>query len=89
LALSFLLLPNWLEGFIGQLVQYPGYTEIGSPIWIVTRYYLPQLGQAADVGLRVVLLAFLFYQWRTELCGRLDPTGRQDLPGQPSPIPDP
>jgi hypothetical protein len=60
---SFLLLPGWLEGFVGQLVQYPGYTEIGSPVWIVTRYYL-QLGQAADIGLRLVLLAFLFTQWR-------------------------
>ncbi|MDT8307842.1 MAG: glycosyltransferase family 87 protein [Anaerolineae bacterium] len=61
---SFILLPSWFEEFIGQVVHYTDYTETGSPIWIVTGYYLPQLGRPVEIGLSIALLAYLFTQWR-------------------------
>lgn len=63
-GLSFLLLPGWLSGFLDQLLSYPGYTFTGSPIWVITGYYLPQLGQPVEIGLSILLMAYLLYEWR-------------------------
>jgi hypothetical protein len=63
-ACSVIFLPNWLHGFIRHVVHYTDYTATGSPIWIVTGYYLPQLGGGVEIGLTVLLLAYLLYQWR-------------------------
>jgi hypothetical protein len=41
-GLSFMLLPSWLSDWLGQVSLYTGYTELGSPIWIVAHY--PWLG---------------------------------------------
>lgn len=35
-----LLDPGWFGGFVGQLLRYPSYTELGSGIGILTTYYL-------------------------------------------------
>jgi hypothetical protein len=61
---SFILLPSWVEGFARHIVHYTDYTAIGSPVWIVTGYYFPQLGRGVEIGLSIVLLAYLVYQWR-------------------------
>jgi hypothetical protein len=71
LGASFILLPSWLVQFVRQVTLYPSYTAIGSPVWIVTHHYLPQLGlglsesiiTAAEVGLSVLLLVYLLIQW--------------------------
>ncbi len=63
-GLSFILLPTWLGQFIDQMAAYPSYTAIGSPVWIIAHYYLPQLGTPLEIGLSVVLLLWLFFEWR-------------------------
>lgn len=64
LAASFLLLPGWLNGFIEQVLYYPDYTVTPPPLWVITGYYLPELGKPVERGLSILLLLYLFYQWR-------------------------
>ncbi|WP_420627167.1 glycosyltransferase family 87 protein [Candidatus Leptofilum sp.] len=63
-AVSFLMHPSWLQGFIHQLTSYPSYTDIGSPLWVITGYYFPQLGKPVEWGFILLCLGYLFYQWR-------------------------
>jgi hypothetical protein len=63
-GLSFLLQPNWLADFARQLAAYPTYTTTGSPVWIVAHYYLPFLDTPGEVLLSLLLLLYVFYQWR-------------------------
>lgn len=37
---SFLLNPTWLGDWLGQVRIYSDYTALGSPVWIITHYYL-------------------------------------------------
>ena len=64
LGASFLLLPNWLGEFIAQVLRYPSYTAIGSPVWIVTQYYLPFLGKPGELVLSALLFLYLLVQCR-------------------------
>lgn len=64
LGASFLLLPGWLTGFLAQVNAYPGYTITGSPIWVLTGFYFPQLGRPVEVGLSILALLLLAVQWR-------------------------
>jgi hypothetical protein len=61
---SFLLLPGWLSGFIEQVSYYPDYTVTPPPLWVITGYYLPQLGKPVETGLSILLMLYLLYQWR-------------------------
>jgi hypothetical protein len=63
-GVSFALLPGWIGRFIRQIALYPSYTALGSPVWIVTHYYLPQLGKPVEIGLSALLLFCLLAQWR-------------------------
>jgi hypothetical protein len=63
-GVSFALLPGWIGRFIRQIALYPSYTALGSPVWIVTHYYLPQLGRPVEIGLSALLLIYLLAQWR-------------------------
>lgn len=64
LGVSFLAEPFWLRDFVLQIVNYVDYTAFGSPVWIVTNYYFPGLGRATEIGLSLLLLAALAWQWR-------------------------
>ncbi|MCZ7544114.1 MAG: DUF2029 domain-containing protein [Anaerolineae bacterium] len=48
MALSFLALPSWFGSWLDQLGQYPSYTAIGSPLWVLTHLYLPFLGPTSE-----------------------------------------
>jgi hypothetical protein len=63
LGLSFLLLPGWLAGFLAQVNAYPGYTITGSPIWVLTGFYFPQLGRPVELGLSALALGYLLVAW--------------------------
>jgi len=63
-GLSFLLLPRWLASFIEQVLYYPNYTEFGSPISILTTHYFPQVGRSAEALLSLMVMLYLFYEWR-------------------------
>jgi len=64
LGASFFLLPAWLGEFVAQVLRYPSYTAIGSPIWIVTHLYLPFLGTPGEVALSALFLLYLLVEWR-------------------------
>jgi len=63
-GISFVLLPTWLTSFIDQVLSYPAYTVTGSPLWVITGYYWPQLGQPVEAGLVALLLGVMLWQWR-------------------------
>ena len=65
LGVSFLVLPTWLGDFVAQVLRYPSYTAIGSPVWIVTHHYLPWLDTPGEVVLSAMLLLYLLVEcWR-------------------------
>ncbi len=66
---SFFLLPLWLGEWIEQVRLYPSYTAIGAPVWIVMDYYLG-LEKVGELGLTVLLWAFLGWAWYTVLWQR-------------------
>jgi len=59
---SFALLPSWFGDWLGQVSIYTTYTAIGSPVWIVTQYYLG-LGDAAEYTVIAVLVATMLFAW--------------------------
>ncbi len=60
---SFLLQPNWVEGFLYQLTLYPSYIEVSTPVWVITDYWLG-LPRWAELGLNVLgALAVLWTWW--------------------------
>jgi len=38
MGISFLLVPTWMSDWLGQVSIYTTYTEIGSPIWIISHF---------------------------------------------------
>lgn len=62
LLVSFILVPTWVGDWLAQLGLYPSYTALGSPVWIVTQYYLG-LGDAAEWVTAGGLLAALLWAW--------------------------
>jgi hypothetical protein len=64
LGASFLLLPGWLGEFVAQVLRYPSYTDIGSPVWILTHHYLPFLGTPGEVVISALLLLYLVIECR-------------------------
>lgn len=63
---SFLLQPNWIEGFLYQLTLYPSYIEVSTPVWVVTDYLLG-LGRGAEIGLNVLGALLMLWAWREAL----------------------
>jgi hypothetical protein len=66
-GLSFLLLPSWMVGFIEQASAYPGYTFTGSPLWVITGHYFPQLGTPVENLLIVLFMIYLLVRGRSLL----------------------
>lgn len=63
-GLSFLLLPSWLTSFVQQVLTYPGYTFTGSPLWVITGFYLPQLGPTVERLLSLLAIGLMVWEWR-------------------------
>jgi hypothetical protein len=59
---SFLLQPNWIQGWIGQLRAYPQYTVIGSPTHIVMQDWLG-LGAVGEWAANLCLWGLLLWAW--------------------------
>lgn len=67
-GLSFLFIPSWPLDFFNQLstfrsYQALGYTNIGSPVWIISHIYFPALGDSGEIIISVLLLIFTGYAW--------------------------
>ncbi len=61
-GLSFALVPTWLGDWLAQIEQYPSYTALGAPVWIVMRHYLG-LGALAEWAANAALWALLAWAW--------------------------
>lgn len=61
-SLSFLILPSWMIGWLRQLVQYPSYTAIGSPVSIIAGA-LPR-GEALVANVfNAAAVLYLLWEW--------------------------
>ncbi len=69
MVLSFALIPSWLLDWIDQVRTYPSYTDIGSPVWVVTRYYLG-LGTVGEWIGNILLWMLLGWVWYMVLVQR-------------------
>jgi len=69
MLLSFLLQPDWIQGWVGQLSAYPQYTVIGAPTSIVMRDWLG-LGVVGEWGANLVLWGLLLWAWYSVLSDR-------------------
>jgi hypothetical protein len=74
-GVSFLFVPSWLSEMLNQIRAYQDYTDIGSPINTLARFYFPFLGDAAEWGVVGILLAWLMWEgWQV----RASDEGRYD-----------
>ena len=62
LALSFALQPTWVGDWLGELGRYTTYTAVGSPVWVLTQYYLG-LGSLGEWVVNGALYALLGVAW--------------------------
>ena len=62
IAGSLIALPSWPMGWLGQLLSYPSYTNLGSPISILTNL-LPGGGSSANLILTGLLSLYLLWEW--------------------------
>lgn len=62
MLLSFVMQPSWLGDWIEQLRQYPSYTALGAPVWIIIEYYLG-LGSAGEWIVNMLLFGVLLWAW--------------------------
>lgn len=79
---SWIAEPDWVTGFFHQMVRYPSYTAIGSPIWIIAHVTFPVLGTWGEVTLSALAIVFLsvsvwwalhkrsvgWFEWAVGLC---------------------
>lgn len=64
---SFILQPDWFGDWVEQVRQYPEYTsaaypDTGSPVWIVTQYYLG-LGTIGEWIVNLLFIAPMLWAW--------------------------
>lgn len=62
LALSFILQPTWVSDWVFELQRYTTYTEVGSPVWVLTQFYL-NLGAAGEWAVSLVLYGVVLWAW--------------------------
>lgn len=59
---SFILQPDWVSGWIGELTRYTTYTAVGSPVWVIAQYYLG-LGGVGELLLGLIFYAAMLWAW--------------------------
>jgi hypothetical protein len=69
MLISFLLQPDWMQGWIGQLRAYPHYTVIGAPTNIVMQSWLG-LGAVGEWVANLALWGGLLWAWYSVLVAR-------------------
>jgi hypothetical protein len=62
IGVSFVLQPSWLGDWLAQVSIYSSYTALGSPVWIVTQYYL-NLGNTGEILAIIPLVILLLWAW--------------------------
>lgn len=71
IAGSLIALPSWPLGWLGQLLSYSSYTDLGSPISILTNF-LPGGGGTVNLILTGLLSLYLLWEW-IMAAGKEDP----------------
>lgn len=71
LGVSFVLLPSWLSDWLRQLGNYTSYTAFGSPVWIITNYYLG-LGNWAEIVVSGLIALTMLVAWYWLLRGHAE-----------------
>jgi hypothetical protein len=61
-ALSLIFIPNWPVQMLWHLLEYPSYTQTGSPIDIVAAS-IPGLSVKLNIGLHVAIWGYLIVEW--------------------------
>lgn len=59
---SFLLQPDWVQGFWQQITLYPTYIEVSTPAWVIAQYWLG-LGTGAELALNGVFYLGVLWTW--------------------------
>ena len=59
-----LWVPTWISDYVARVLSYASYTAYGSPVWLVSQYYLPSLGRPVNIALSLALVAYLIWSWR-------------------------
>jgi hypothetical protein len=62
MGVSFLLQPSWLGDWLAQVQIYSSYTALGSPVWIVTEYYLG-LGTVGEWAVNLLFYGWMLWAW--------------------------
>lgn len=67
-GVSLLFVPSWPLDFLNQLLTYNsyealGYTNIGSPVWIISHVYFVILGRGGEMVMIAGLLILTGYAW--------------------------
>ncbi len=68
-GLSFVMQPSWLGDWLAQVQVYSSYTALGSPVWIVTQYYLG-LGTLGEWAVNLVFYGWMLWAWAGLLRGQ-------------------
>src|SRR4030042_1075211 len=63
MSVSLVLLPGWPAAWLRQMVDYPSYTELGSPVSILSGFLGPA-GPSGAYGMNSLLAIFLLWEWR-------------------------
>jgi hypothetical protein len=68
---SFALQPSWLADWLNQVAVYTSYTALGSPVWIITQYYLG-LGAAGEWAVNLIFYLLVVWSWYKLFIRRMD-----------------
>jgi hypothetical protein len=62
MGITLALMPDWPVQMLRQILDYPNYTNIGSPLSIIANA-MPGLRQPVNIFLEVVFLGYLLVEW--------------------------
>jgi Glycosyltransferase family 87 len=62
MGVSLALMPDWPAQMLRQVLDYPSYTNIGSPLSIIANA-MPGIGRQVNIFLHVIFLGYLLVEW--------------------------
>ena len=62
LGVTLALMPDWPSQWLRQVLDYPSYTNTGSPLWIIANA-MPGVGRQVNYFLNAIFLGYLLLEW--------------------------
>jgi len=62
IGITLALMPDWPSQWIRQVLDYPSYTNTGSPLWIIANT-MPGVSRQVNYFLNTIFLGYLFLEW--------------------------